>query len=594
MTVLLDVPASTDLVKNSRRLIRLRWLAGLALLTVTLINEYALGVNMPARALYSLGAAILVYNSLLWWVSRAVGTSWSQPIATGQVVLDTLALVFSVHLTGGVESLATHFFLFYVLLAPILLPGRTGYLYVWLVIAAVVGVIGLEAGGVLPHYRVRPSLPPDLHRDPLYIAAKLSFFITVALVTASLTIPIVREFREREQRITTLYQSIRTLSSSLDLTQVLNQLACAVTQALQAKGTSIRLVDETGAQLKIAAAYGLSKEYLDKGPVETESSPIDRSVLSGHPVIVHDVSQDGRFQYPSEILAEGIHSVLCVPLMGRRGPLGVLRVYGHRPDCFGEEETNFVQAIARQGATAIENALAFDELRRTDQVKSQFVRAVTHELRSPVTGAQSLLRPMMRNLAGDLNEAQCEVLRRLSDRLDALQMLIDDLLDLAAGKVEGLERELEPVSLITAARNVVDRLSGLAGEKSVDLCMAHVPRSIAVVASEEGLERILLNLIGNAVKYTPAGGRVDVRLQRRDGEAVIRVTDTGIGIPDADLPHLFEEFFRARNAKKAGIVGTGLGLAIVKNLVERYKGRISVQSTLDKGTTFTIVLPLAD
>ncbi|MER3459610.1 MAG: GAF domain-containing protein, partial [Chloroflexota bacterium] len=93
-----------------------------------------------------------------------------------------------------------------------------------------------------------------------------------------------------------------------------------IAHALQAKAASIRLLDETGEQLKIAAAYGLSRKYLDKGPVKVSSSPIDQEALRGRPVIVADTAQDGRFQYPSEVLAEGIRSVLCVPLIGRRGP----------------------------------------------------------------------------------------------------------------------------------------------------------------------------------------------------------------------------------------------------------------------------------
>jgi two-component system phosphate regulon sensor histidine kinase PhoR len=250
-------------------------------------------------------------------------------------------------------------------------------------------------------------------------------------------------------------------------------------------------------------------------------------------------------------------------------------------------------AIARQGATAIENAMAYGELRRTDEIKSQFVRAVTHELRAPVAGAQSLLRTVIREMAGGLNDLQRDVLSRLSDRLDALQLLINDLLDLASGKVEGLEAKLMPVSVEAAVLNVIDRLSGQAEEKKIDLQVNYVPRGLTVMGSEEGLGRICLNLIGNAIKYTPADGHVNVTLDQGGDEAVIIVADTGLGIPEVDVVHLFEEFYRGSNVKEAGIPGTGLGLTIVRDLVERYGGRLSVQSKLGEGTTFTVVLPLA-
>jgi two-component system phosphate regulon sensor histidine kinase PhoR len=114
---------------------------------------------------------------------------------------------------------------------------------------------------------------------------------------------------------------------------------------------------------------------------------------------------------------------------------------------------------------------------------------------------------------------------------------------------------------------------------------------LVVRATEEGLDRIFVNLVGNAIKYTPAGGEVTVLPCGSGGEISVAVTDTGIGIPPEALPHLFEEFYRAPNARAAKITGTGLGLAIVKELVDRYGGRIEVESRLGEGSTFTVTLP---
>ncbi|MBI3763570.1 MAG: HAMP domain-containing histidine kinase [Chloroflexi bacterium] len=593
MTVSFNSPGSVDLVKNSARLIRMRWLAGLAVLTATPLCVYALRVPLPAQALYALGAVILAYNALLWWVSRRAAMRRLPWIAIGQFAFDWMALATFVHLTGGVESPAIWFFLFHVLLAPLLLPGRTTYVFAGLVIAAAGAVVVLEAAGALAHYRVLTALPPALYRDPIFIVALLGFFATTVIVSVGLMMPLVRELRERERQIAALFESIQALSSSLDLPQVLDQLARGVSRVLRARGASIRLLDDTGARLNIGAAYGLSQRYLEKGPVEVDRSPIDREALHGRPVIIEETAGEERLQYPEEIVAEGIHSILCVPLIGRRGPLGVLRVYGQTPRLFTAEQVNFVTAIARQGAAAIENAMSYGELRRAEEIKSQFVRAVTHELRSPVTASQSLLRTVTRDLAGGLNDLQREVLGRLSNRLDSLQLLIDDLLDLAAGKVEGLEAALAPVSIEAAVLSVIERVSAQAQEKTIDMEVNYVPRGLTVMASEDGLGRIFLNLIGNAVKYTPPGGRVRVTLEQCGDEAVVTVADTGMGVPEVDLPHLFEEFFRGSNVKQAGVTGTGLGLTIVKDLVDRYRGRISVTSKAGEGTTFTVTLPLA-
>jgi signal transduction histidine kinase len=588
-----DAPTSLDLINNNARLIRMRWLAGLAMLIATPLCVYGLHIPLPDVALYVLGVSVLVYNAFVWYATRHLCPRRPRVVALCQVGFDWLALAIFVQLTGGIESPAIPFFLFHVLLASILLPRRWAFIYALLVIAVVGAIALLEAIGWLLHRQVFTILPPELYRDPLFILGVLFFFGITVLVTVSLVTPILIDLRDHERRLGTLYQTVQVLPSSLDLARVLDQTVKSVAHALQARAASIRLLDTTGEQLKIAAAYGLSQQYLDKGPIEVALSPIDQEALRGHPIIVADTKMDMRFQYPTEMQAEGIHSILCAALIGRRGPLGVLRVYAWRPDSFSEKDADFVAAAARQGAMAIENAMTYGELRHTDETKSQFVRAVTHELRSPVTSAQSLVRTMTHDLAGELNDLQRDILKRLSDRLDALKMLIDDLLDLAAGKVEGLQSELTAVSVEAAVLNVAERLQAQADEKHIDLQVDFLQRGLTVTATEDGLGRVFLNLIGNAIKYTPGGGRVCVGLEQSGDDAAVTVSDTGIGIPEADLPHLFEEFYRASNVKRDGVAGTGLGLAIVKDLVERYEGRITVHSKLGEGTTFTVVLPLA-
>ena len=583
-----DVPTSVDLSNNSARLVRMRWLAGLAMLIVTPICVTVLNVPLPA-ALYALGIGILAYNALMEWVYRRRPRS----IVTPQIAFDWLALAIFVQLTGGIESPAVTFFLFHVLLASILLSRRSAFVYAALVIAVVAAIAAADAIGLTVHHQVLLALPPELYREPLFIVGTLIFFSITVLVTVSLITPIVSDLRDHERRLASLCMTIQVLPSSLDLPRVLDQLVRSITHSLQAKAASIRLLDETGNQLQIVAAYGLSQKYLAKGPVEMAHSPIDQEALRGHPIIVEEATTDQRFQYPAEIAAEGIHSILCAALIGPRGPLGVVRVYGWRPYCFNKRDAEFVATVARQGAMAIENALTYGKLRHTDETKSQFVRAVTHELRSPVVGAQSLVRTMTHDLAGGLNDMQRDILKRLSDRLDILKMLIDDLLDLAAGKIEGLQGELTDISVEATVLNVVDHLKAQAEEKHIDLQVDVLQRGLTVTASEDGLGRIFLNLIGNAIKYTPPGGKVHIGLEQSHHEAIATVSDTGIGIPEVDVPHLFEEFYRASNVKRNGITGTGLGLAIVKDLVERYEGRVSVCSQVGEGTTFTVVLPLA-
>jgi signal transduction histidine kinase len=198
---------------------------------------------------------------------------------------------------------------------------------------------------------------------------------------------------------------------------------------------------------------------------------------------------------------------------------------------------------------------------------------------------------VLKGYAGELTAKQTEMFTRVSRRLDFLESLVNDLLDLAAGKASELAEE-RPVSLNASIGRVMLLWQPRAEEKNQVMTLDLCRDQLVIRGTEEGLDRILVNLVGNAVKYTPPGGSVTVSVQRVDGQAQVAVSDTGIGIPEESLPHLFEEFYRTPNAKKMAEVGTGLGLAIVKDLVERYGGRIQVQSALGKGTTFTVTFPL--
>jgi signal transduction histidine kinase len=221
---------------------------------------------------------------------------------------------------------------------------------------------------------------------------------------------------------------------------------------------------------------------------------------------------------------------------------------------------------------------------------------VTHELRSPVSVIRSLLRTMTAGYAGTLSEGQRDIVGRALHRADFLQALIDDLLDLAAGKNEmGLKEERGPVRLDEVIRQVVERHETAARENHIAL-ECHLPkgRLVTVNAGEEGLDRIFNNLVSNAVKYTPGGGRVSVVLSIENGMARVEVADTGIGIPEESLNHLYEEFYRAPNAKVQVKEGTGLGLAITKDLVMRYGGKITVHSRVGQGTSFVVTFLLAE
>ncbi len=217
---------------------------------------------------------------------------------------------------------------------------------------------------------------------------------------------------------------------------------------------------------------------------------------------------------------------------------------------------------------------------------------IVHELRSPVQVTSSLLNVLSRGYVGELNDKQADLVDRARRRIQVLEALIDDLLDLVAGKAERpADVPRGAVSLSEVLHEVCMRYEPLAGEKGLSVQYSGLDDGLIVRGDREELDRIFSNLVSNAVKYTQTGG-VTVWTERTDGWVRITVADTGIGIPADALPRLFQEFFRARNAKASREAGTGLGLAIVKNLVERHGGRVEVESLEGVGTSFVVLLPL--
>lgn len=284
--------------------------------------------------------------------------------------------------------------------------------------------------------------------------------------------------------------------------------------------------------------------------------------------------------------------MLSVPLTGKSGPLGVLRAYGGEGHKFSDEDAAFLEMVAAHGAVAIENAQAYRMLEELDQEKSRFVRIATHELRSPIGVTESLLTALAGGYVGELSPQHVEVVGRAIKRVQALKALVNDLLDLASGKADVGRSERRRVPLRGVVAEVCERLEARATGKGIALALELPQEGLEVMADPADLERLVTNLVGNGVKYTPAGS-VRVSLGAEADHAKLVVADTGIGIPAEGLPRLFTEFYRAPNARTLEEAGTGLGLAIVKDLVDRYSGSIEVESREGVGTTFTVTLPLA-
>jgi two-component system phosphate regulon sensor histidine kinase PhoR len=227
-------------------------------------------------------------------------------------------------------------------------------------------------------------------------------------------------------------------------------------------------------------------------------------------------------------------------------------------------------------------------LKELDRMKTEFVSTVSHDLRSPLTSMTGYVH--MLSAVGPLNEKQQEFIARIVRGADHMAELINDLLDI--GKIEaGLEMALVACDLGDMTREMIEQLKGQAAGKSHKLVYQGPAQPAMVLGDKLRLRQVINNLIGNAIKYTPAGGEIDATVQVKDSLALLSIEDNGIGIPPADLPYIFDKFYRVEAQETADIQGTGLGLAICKSVVEKHGGRIWAESERGKGSIFRVALP---
>jgi signal transduction histidine kinase len=296
--------------------------------------------------------------------------------------------------------------------------------------------------------------------------------------------------------------------------------------------------------------------------------------------------------YPLQVMVSAspaIHEPLVAPGAAQHGVF-VLQV------CFvvtfAVYATAFVASSISTRLRSREEELeaAYDNLHALELVKSTFMRKTSHELRAPVGALQSLLKAAMHQMPP--GEKGRDLVARAVHRTENMLDLIDDLLRYSRLRTAAIEQRFEPVELAEIVRGAADLFRPHAEEKGLALEVR--AESAIVSGARDGLGDLVDNLVSNAIRYTGTGGAVTVSVGTVAGQARIEVADTGIGIPPEELPHIYEEFFRGQEAKKAVAHGTGLGMAIVKRVVEMHLGKIEVESRPGKGTRFAVVFPVAE
>jgi signal transduction histidine kinase len=431
---------------------------------------------------------------------------------------------------------------------------------------------------------------------------------------AVIAIENVRLFNELDARTTQLTRSVgelealgevgQAVSSTLDLETVLRTIVSRATELAGMDGGAIYEYDETREQFHLHTTDRLAAELVDalrSTPIRKGEGAIGRLAVTGEPVEIRDIVDGGSYQSRvREILIRlGYRSLLAVPLLREDHLLGGLVVNRKSAGEFAPQVIDLLKTFATQSALAIQNARLFREiedkgrqLEIASQHKSEFLANMSHELRTPLNAIIGFSEVLAERMFGEINDKQAEYLADILESGRHLLSLINDILDLSKIEAGRMELELADFNLPGAIENTLTLVRERAHRRGITLGRTLDPYLAMIRADERKVKQVLLNLLSNALKFTPEGGRIDVRADVRDGLTEISVTDTGVGIAPEDLEAVFEEFRQVGSTAKK-VEGTGLGLAISRKFIELHGGRIWVTSQVGMGSTFAFTLPPA-
>jgi signal transduction histidine kinase len=460
-----------------------------------------------------------------------------------------------------------------------------------------------HAIGAIVIYRAEPGQFPDKHIELLKTFAD----------QAVIAIENVRLFTELETRTLQLTRSVNELkalgevgqavSSTLDLETVLATIVSRATQLAGMDGGSIWEYDDACEEFSLRATDRLPNELVEvlrATPIRKGEGALGQMAVTGEPVEFRDITDERSYQSRvRDILVRcGYRSVLTLPLLREGHLLGALAVNRKNAGDFAREVIDLLKTFATQSALAIQNARLFREievksreLEAASRHKSEFLANMSHELRTPLNAIIGFSEVLSERMFGEINEKQAEYIGDILQSGQHLLALINDILDLSKIEAGRMELELSDFDLPSVVENTLILVRERAVRQGITLGRTVDKHLGTIRADERKVKQVLLNLLSNALKFTPEGGRIEVRAAVQDGLAKISVTDTGVGISPDDQEAVFEEFRQVGTVSKK-VEGTGLGLAISQKFIELHGGKIWVTSQLGTGSTFTFTLPL--
>jgi signal transduction histidine kinase len=584
-----------------------RWMGWIRLGAVPFaISQVVIGSGYPSDRRFWAAVTTVCFAAgaiVLFWLGRR---DWQRPaqerlglaaLTFDFAVVSAYILIFSFEQASSVRQI-----MFLPLIEAALRYGITGAL---ILVAASAPVMA-----IFEWLRERRSEPRGYHLD--YVTLQLGIEVLIGLIVGWLMLRLVGQTKLAETRageaerlrdqlgrradaLEAANRCARALSSSLELEQAFDAFIREVRGLLPFDRIAIVLSENGTAQVMAVAGAG-AEEVLPPGSGRPIHGTLLEDLLRTNQTVYRRDMEGADYPEEDEFLALGLRCRLATPLLQGARTIGMLSLVRREPDSFTPEEIELAGLLGRLVASAVQNIRAYEaerktveELRRLSALRADFVSLVSHELRTPmaaVIGSARTLQQRWRELSADQRESFLELIAGETGRLATL---VADVLDTSRIEAGTFSFRFGEVDVGKLVRDSV--ATAQLGQDEVRL-LAEVREPLPRVRGDsERLRQVLMNLIDNAIKYSPAEGEVEVRAYREDGRVRIDVRDQGPGIAREDQRLIFEKFGRVTGGGVSK-PGTGLGLFIARSIAEAHGGALDVVSAPEQGSTFTLDLPL--
>lgn len=390
-----------------------------------------------------------------------------------------------------------------------------------------------------------------------------------------------------------------TLNSTLDPNTLLQFIIKNGTDILECEAVSVLLYDEKENQLLFSASTDSNPDELENIPVPLESSIAGMIFTSKRPELINDAQADPRIYKPMGDTAalSSTRNLIGVPMAIGQRTIGVLEGINKKVGGFYKEDLDLLTVIASQAAVAINNARmmqslqkAYDELSTMDKLKSDFMANASHELRTPL----NIILGYAEFLKEDAEGASAGHANKVLDGALQLRTLIEDMTNMNLLESGTQELQLQPVAIQQIVHNAYKEVLKDAHAKSHEILRDYDHEPIMVKVDPEKMKRVFLNVLGNAIRFTPSNGKITISIKQDEDRALVSIADNGIGIPASDIDNIFEDFYQVEDHRTRTYGGMGLGLSIAQGITRLHGGDVRAESPgPDQGATFYISLPIA-